>query len=206
MVYPLGCGMVLPLYFQHIRVLGQDKLPKTGPVILAPTHRSRWDAILVPYAAGWHATGRHLRFMVTADEIVGLQGWLIRRLGGFPINTRRPSVASLRHGVELLQHHEPLVIFPEGDIYRDETVQHLKPGLARLALKAELAQPGLGVQIVPMSIRYSHPMVAWRSCATIQIGTPLQVNRYCQGPLKQAANHLTRDLHQVMQSLHGICG
>jgi hypothetical protein len=37
-------------------------------VLLAPTHRARWDALLLPLAAGVRVTGRHCRFMVTLDE------------------------------------------------------------------------------------------------------------------------------------------
>jgi hypothetical protein len=51
-LYPLGRRFVLPFYFRQLKVTGQENIPKTGPVILAPTHRSRWDALLIPYAAG----------------------------------------------------------------------------------------------------------------------------------------------------------
>ncbi len=201
LVYPLGRYLVLPFYFGQIEVTGQHYLPSTGPVILAPTHRSRWDAILVPFAAGRHVTGRDLRFMVSADEVRGLQGWFIRRLGGFPIDTRRPGIASLRHGVEVLQQGEMLVIFPEGDIFRPPGLQPLKPGLARLALQAEATHPNLGVQIVPMSIHYSQPYVPWRSRVKLRIGEPLQVQGYNLERPKQSARQLTTDLEKALRSL-----
>jgi 1-acyl-sn-glycerol-3-phosphate acyltransferase len=95
--------LIVPFYFGKIEVRGQKYLPKEGPIILAPTHRSRWDAIIIPYAAGRDIIGRDLRFMVWADEMKGLQGWFIRRLGGFPINPRQPEISSLRHGIKLLE-------------------------------------------------------------------------------------------------------
>src|SRR3712207_5600521 len=88
LAYRLGCWVVLPLYFRT-KVIGQEHIPQDGPVILAPTHRSRWDALIVPYATGRFASGRDVHFMVTVDEVKGLQGWLIRRLGGFPVNPRQ---------------------------------------------------------------------------------------------------------------------
>ena len=57
-----------------LRVLGRENLPHEGPVLLAPTHRSRWDALMLPYAAGRRVSGRDCRFMVTSDEMTGLQG------------------------------------------------------------------------------------------------------------------------------------
>lgn len=201
LVYPLGSHLVLPSFFHKLEVIGQENLPMTGPVILAPTHRSRWDAILVPYATGRMVTGRDLRFMVSADEVKGIQGWFIRRLGGFPIDTKHPAVSTLRHGVELLQSGEMMVIFPEGNIFRDGTVHPLKPGLARIALSAESSQSGLGVKIVPIHLRYSQPYPRWGCEVTIRIGSPIQVTKYHTGSIKQNAKELTADLEAALKAL-----
>lgn len=201
-VYGLGCWIVLPAYFR-IKITGQENLPRQGAVILAPTHRSRWDALLVPYAAGRFATGRDIRFMVTADEMNGLQGWMIRRLGGFPVNPRQPAIASLRYGLEILQNREMLVIFPEGGIFRDKQLHPLKPGLARLALQAEASQPDLTVKIVPIHLDYSQELPTWGCKVNIHIGKPLDVGDYSQGTAKQEAQRLTADLTTALNGLAG---
>lgn len=205
LAYPLGCRALMPFYFRDIEVAGQDNVPRSGPVILAPTHRSRWDALVIPYVAGYYASGRHLRYMVTQDEVVGLQGWLIRRLGGFPINTRQPAIASLRHGMDLLEQGEMLVIFPEGDIFRSDEVQPLKPGLARLAVQAEMSQPHLGVQVLPISLHYSDPTVPWRCRVKVCIGAPLAVADFCAGASKANAKELTAQLQTDLQHLAQRC-
>lgn len=198
--YGLGCWFVLPSYFR-IQITGQENLPKEGPVILAPTHRSRWDSLLIPYAAGRFVTGRDLRFMVSANEVLGLQGWLIRRLGGFPVNPRNPAIASLRYGVEVLQNRETLVIYPEGNIFRDGQLRPLKPGLARLALQAESSQPGLGTQVVPVHLQYSQAFPTWGCRVKVAIGQPLDVSAYHQGSTKQNAQQLTEDLEAALRQL-----
>jgi 1-acyl-sn-glycerol-3-phosphate acyltransferase len=63
-VYPLGSSLVIPFYFGKIDISGQENIPPSGAVIVAPTHRSRWDALLVPYATGRLVSGRDLYFMV----------------------------------------------------------------------------------------------------------------------------------------------
>ncbi|MDX2229096.1 MAG: lysophospholipid acyltransferase family protein [Leptolyngbyaceae cyanobacterium bins.349] len=199
--YPLGRFGLFPAYFGRVEVTGRENLPTSGPVILAPTHRSRWDAFLIPFAAGHHITGRHLRFMVSADEVTGLQGWFIRRMGGFPINTKRPAIASLRHGVELLEQGEVLVIFPEGNIFREQTVQPLKPGLARLAVQAEMNRADLGLKIVPIGVQYSDPLVPWRARAQVKIGPAIAVADYCTGHSKQDARSLTSVLQTALEDL-----
>uniref|UniRef100_A0ACD5GZH1 Lysophospholipid acyltransferase family protein n=1 Tax=Desertifilum tharense IPPAS B-1220 TaxID=1781255 RepID=A0ACD5GZH1_9CYAN len=182
-MYPLGRHVVLPSFFGRLEVIGQEHLLQDeSPLILAPTHRSRWDALVVPYVAGRDITGRHLRFMVSADEVKGIQGWFIRRFGGFPVDPQHPGISSLRHSVEILQARETLVIFPEGNIFRDRELHPLKPGLARLALQAESSQPNLGLKIIPIHISYSNPVPHWGCDVTVQIGTPIQVAHYRNEP------------------------
>jgi 1-acyl-sn-glycerol-3-phosphate acyltransferase len=205
LAYFLGQHLVVPGYFGPITITGQDYLPTSGPVILAPTHRARWDSILLPFATGRSVTGRDLRFMVTADEVKGLQGWFIRRLGGFAVNVRRPTVASLRHGIDLLLAGEMLVIYPEGGIRREDRVHGLKPGLARLAMQAEAAKPGLGVQVLPVDIYYGQTYPGWRCPAQIHIGEPLAVAPYLQGQdspeaLKAGAHQMTKDLKTRLEA------
>jgi 1-acyl-sn-glycerol-3-phosphate acyltransferase len=211
LLYPLAKYVVLPRYFRSLRVVGAHHLPTAGPVILAPTHRSRWDGILMCFVAGRYATGRDLRFMVTANEMAGLQGWLLRRIGCFAIDPDRPSIAGVRRGVQLLEAGEALTVFPEGDIFRDGAVHPLKGGLARMAIAAELRQPDLGVQVVPIAFHYDDPTVGKGSAMEAVIGKPLPVRAYLDAPeggepgrrdRKAAAAHLMKDLAAALVSLN----
>lgn len=210
-LYPLARYFVIPFYFGQIQVTGQEHIPTTGPVILAPTHRSRWDAIVVPHTTGRPATDRDLRFMVSANEMKGLQGWFIRRMGGFPVDTDQPGIGSFRHGVELLEKGEMVVIFPEGGIFQDGRVHPLKRGLACIALNVESSNPGLGVKIVPISIRYSQHTPHWRCDVKVNIGNPLNVADYCTASAqsgsgltaRQSSQKLITDLETALKHLDG---
>lgn len=210
LAYFLGKHLVLPMYFRHMTFHGQENIPLAGPVILAPTHRARWDSLLLPLVAGRAATGRDLRFMVTSDEVTGIQGWFIRRLGGFAVNVRSPSISSLRHGINLLRQGEMLVIYPEGGIFRDNQVHRLKPGLTRLAIQAESASQQLDLKILPISIRYETPYPRWRGSVDVAIGKPLSVADYLvQGQeihlssesIKSTAQKLGGDLDKALSAL-----
>jgi 1-acyl-sn-glycerol-3-phosphate acyltransferase len=201
LAYCLGRNLVLPLFFGHINITGQENIPKNGPIILAPTHRSRWDSLLLPYATGRCVTGRDMRFMTTNTECQGIQGWFVLRMGGFPVDIQRPAIATLRHAVELMAEGEMLVIYPEGGIYRDHKVHTLKPGIARLALSAESIHPGLEIKIIPVGINYSQPYPNWGTDVNIHIGEPIKVVDYIKGCLKQNAKHLTADLTNKLQQL-----
>lgn len=199
--YPVNQKIILPTVFRSIEVVGRENLPRSGPVILAPTHRTRWDSLIVPYSAGRSSSGRFLRFMVTANEMLGVQGWLMRNLGCFPVDTNRPGVASLRYGIELLEQGEMVVIFPEGGnlrANREAGLNRLHPGLARLALQAETNLP---IKIVPIAIDYSN-FEKTRDCdLRVSIGSPLLVDGYRGGNVKRSAKNLTDDLAIAMRGL-----
>jgi 1-acyl-sn-glycerol-3-phosphate acyltransferase len=177
-----------------VGVQGAEHLPSHGPVLLAPTHRSRWDALMLPHAAGRRVTGRDCRFMVSSDEMVGLQGWFLHRLGCFPVNPRKPAAASLRLAVELLQAGQQLVVFPEGRIEQSDQPLRLMPGLARLAALAE--GQGVSVPVVPVGIAYGHPKPRFGDRAALCFAEPLRL----QGQGREAAAALNADLLRSLRS------
>ncbi len=201
LVYPLGRHLVIPFYFRNITVTGQENIPRNNPVILAPTHCSRWDALLVPYTTGRYVTGRDLHYMVSIDEIKGIQGWFVKHLGGFPVNPRQPSLGTFRHSIKLLCAGEMLVIFPEGDIFRERYVKPLKSGLARIALQAQ-AQIEEDIKIVPISIRYSQLYPSWGCDVTIGISEPIGVKDYYKNGGKKSGVKLTEDLETALKGIH----
>lgn len=194
LVYPLIKYLVLPAYFGKIKITGQNRIPISGPVIIAPTHRSRWDSIMVPNAIGRLVSGRDLRFLVSSTEMKGFQGEIIRRLGGFPVDLERPSISSFRHSIEVLANQEMLTIFPEGGIFHDDALHPLKEGLARIALQVEANYPGIGVKILPVNLRYSDVFPTWKTNVSVDIGEPLLVTDYQEGNIREAAKKLTAAL------------
>lgn len=200
-IYFFGRSVVLPAYFSSIKVSGLENFPQEGPVVIAPTHRSRWDGIMVGYTFGRPVIGRDPRFMVTINEMHGFQGWFIRQFGGFPIDPDQPSIAALRHGLDLLQAHEVLVIFPEGDVMRDRYVKYLKPGFARLAIQAQKKQKtGPVIKVVPVALDYGCPVPKQGCEVHVKIGFPLNATDY-PGPTKKAAANLSNDLKIALNGL-----
>lgn len=201
-LYPFGQNLLIPLYFGHLEITGQENVPKTGPVIVAPTHRSRWDAVVVSLATGRQVSGRDLRFMVTSSEMTGIQGWFIRHLGGFPVDVQRPEVSSLVHSVALLKQGEMLVIFPEGGIFRDNQVHPLKRGVARIALDVSKQNPHSDIKILPVSIHYSQPDVPWRADVQVKIGQAIAIADYDVQKIRASSEILTTDLYERLKAIH----
>jgi 1-acyl-sn-glycerol-3-phosphate acyltransferase len=191
--------IALRFFFRgRVTVLGRENLPDSGPVLLAPTHRSRWDALMLPHAAGRRVTGRDCRFMVTSDEMSGLQGWFLHRLGCFPVNPRKPAAASLRFAVDLLEGGQQMVMFPEGRIIQNDPEMRLMPGLARLTALAE--GQGVAVKVIPVGIAYGHAKPRFGDRAALCFGPSLRL----QGTDRSAIASLTHELCGALQSAEGL--
>ncbi|NEP88684.1 MAG: 1-acyl-sn-glycerol-3-phosphate acyltransferase [Okeania sp. SIO2C2] len=203
LTYFLSCCILVPFYFK-IEIRGQKNIPKTDAIILAPTHRSRWDPLIIAYAAGLFVTNRKLRYMVSEEQTRGFQGWFIRRLGGFPVDRDHPGISSIRHSVQLLKNQEMLVLFPEGRIYPENNkIYPIQSGVSRIALQAISSKKELNLKIIPVSILYDHPAPPpWRCGVKINIGSPLEVKDYLSYSTKQAAKILTDNIELSMTQLH----
>ena len=181
-------------FFQKRIIIGGENLPLSGSVILAPTHRSRWDALMLTMAAGRRITKRDCRFMVTRSEMKGLQGWFLNRLGCFPIDQGRPSLTTLRYAVDLLLTRQQLVVFPEGKINRYGEPVKLKKGLIRLAQLA--SHKGLEIKIVPVGLAYNEVIPKVCGSSSICFSKPITITN----DFKQSANNFNIELFESMRS------
>ncbi len=204
-LYPLARFLVLPAYFGKIEIEGREFIPNEGPAIVAPTHRSRWDGILVPFTVGRFAGDRGPYFMISANETKGLQGWFMRRMGGFPVDPENPGLSSIRTSVELLENDKMLTVFPEGNIFRTPEVQPLKPGVARIALQAQghRKADAPSVKILPVSMQYSQTYPRRGCQVRIRIGEPIDTAAYDVRTPKTAAKQLAQDLKAALDTLSG---
>ncbi len=187
----------LKLYFSSITIHGQEHLLEHGPCVLASKHFSRWDPLVLSLL-----DTEPLRFMTNENQFAGVQGWMIARLGAFPVNLSHPSISSLRYAVELLRDRQKLGIFPEGGIVRDQPLRPFKSGLARLVLQAEAtAKKDLVVPIIPIALHYT-PSASAKAEISIYISPPLYTYQYQRETAKQTAQAVTDALYKaILQNL-----
>lgn len=122
---------------------GLEKLPTSGGHLLCPNHQAMVDAPLVA-----SLTDRDNRFMAAKEQFVGAQGWLMRNVGAFPVDRKNPGPLPLEHSRAMLDAGKPVVMFPEGGIFRTGEVNPLKTGAARIATSSKCQS------IVPITIHF----------------------------------------------------
>jgi 1-acyl-sn-glycerol-3-phosphate acyltransferase len=186
--------LLMRFYFR-IEIRDRELLPTDRPIILAPTHRSKWDGLILT-----HLAGRPLRYLANRNNFVGVQGWFLRRLGSISINVENPGPRALRHCRELLEAGEPLVVFPEATIYyySPGEVHPIKPGAAWLALPGRAWPSGVSPLVVPIRLAYGDRKLRFGSRIEVIVGEPIDPDRYEELPSKDARAALTADLQRQL--------
>lgn len=135
--------LVLALLGVKVRVRGAEHLPGSGAVILASTHASYLDFVILQKAAV--GRGRYLRFLARYDVwLPGPVGWAMNRMRHVPVDRAVP-VAAYLQSRRLLRSGEAIGIFPEAGISYSFTVRSLMPGAVALARET-------GAPIIPVAM------------------------------------------------------
>ena len=184
------------LYFR-VTVSGREHLPKSGPYIIAPVHRSNIDTPLSAFV-----TRRRVRFMGKDSLWKQKQvGAFLSLLGGFPVTRGAADLEALKRCVAVLDAGEPLVMFPEGTRQSGATLHPLFEGPAYVALKR-------GVPIVPVGIggtervmRKGSKMI-WPHKCHVTIGSPIDVEHGGNGRVdRERMTQITAELANRLQTV-----
>ena len=176
--------VVLRFYFRKKKILNNGfSIPINSSIILAPTHRSRWDGLILTMAMGRRVTKKDCRFMVTKSEMKGIQGWFLKRLGCFSINQLSPSLSALRYAIDVIEKGEQLVVFPEGKINKYGKKLFLKEGLYRLAKLA--TKKTKSITIIPIGIAYNKVSPNFRGEFCLSLGQPISIDEYLNCTIKE---------------------
>jgi len=110
---------------------GSENIPPTGPVIIAPVHRSNLDAPLLSVC-----TKRHLRALAKESLFVNpLGAWICAALGSIPLRRGEADRDAMRAARTLLDSGAMLLVFPEGTRQSGNQVTGVFDGMSYLASK-----------------------------------------------------------------------
>jgi 1-acyl-sn-glycerol-3-phosphate acyltransferase len=124
----------------RVEVEGMENVPDEGPVILCPNHIHAIDPPLVS------AIVYRPAFHMAKAELFGYLGWILPRVGAFPVHRGRPDRQAIRTATHLLRQGRMVVIFPEGHRSATGDLGPARHGAARLSLAT-------GAPVVPVAIR-----------------------------------------------------
>ena len=141
--WPLAAVLVPILsLIARVEIIDGEKLPREGPYVLAPSHSTEFDPLIVALAV-WRL-GRAPRFMAKESLFkVPVLGWALRATGMVPV-ARSSSATAARQTIQaseiLVAHGRGVIVYPEGTLTRDPELWPMrgKTGAVRLALADDI--------------------------------------------------------------------
>ncbi|MBF6841954.1 1-acyl-sn-glycerol-3-phosphate acyltransferase, partial [Acinetobacter baumannii] len=127
-----------------VTVIGEDRVPSSGPVMLCSNHVSDFDPPLIGLALD-----RQLSFFAKAELFeLPVIGKIFPSLNAIPVSRGKSDRAALKTSINALKEDRCLLIFPEGHRNKGDVkqLQNLQEGASFIASKSE-------APIVPVVIK-----------------------------------------------------
>ena len=156
-------GIALHWFYSDIRIEGAEKIPASGPLLIAVNHQ---NALVDSLIVGW-LVPRHITMTAKAtladNPFIGVLFTLLRvvplrrvsdearKQNGLPVDRSR-NAGAFKEILNLLGRNGALLIFPEGKSHNETGLEPLKTGLARLALQARDESTITGLRILPLGL------------------------------------------------------
>ena len=152
--------------FFNIKKVGFENFPKDGGFILCCNHTSLSDIWLLIALCP-----RPIQFMAKQELFKNkIFGWIIRKMGAFPVNRKAADKSALVHAQSLVQNGGILGIFPEGTRSVGSPPAKAKPGAAMIAYQT-------AADILPVCI-YRDGKVRPFQRAVVSFGEIIKYNDY----------------------------
>ena len=174
--------------FEHL-----DRIPASGPALIACNHASYLDPLVNAYAVV--RAGRRPRFLAKDDlfRAFGIR-WAVRGTRQIPVARGTGDQSPLRNAEAALRANQAVLIYPEGTVTRraDGLPMEGKTGAVRLALSA-------GVPIIPMVSWGSAPVWQKSGPGSLRPRRPVWVS--VGAPIDLISRGISTDDHDGVRAL-----
>lgn len=149
--------------FFHWKIIGQEYVPKTGPLIVTINHLSAFDLPTLGTAlvyAGW-MPGVNM-FTISKQELFEkpMLPILMSKLGMFPVYRNQVDINAMRTILAIFKRGALLGIAPEGARSPTGHLQLFQPGVAKIAIQKKIPILPVGLvgmeKVLPIGAKFPH--------------------------------------------------
>lgn len=128
-------------------------------LLLAPNHSDHSDPHVIMEIASRHGLRPYFMGAREIFEVSAVAAWALQGMGVFSVDRDGPDLSAIKTAISLLENGtDPLVMFPEGEIYHHHRrLDPLNEGVASILLKAAARlEGGKKAFLVPVALRFFH--------------------------------------------------
>jgi glycerol-3-phosphate dehydrogenase (NAD(P)+) len=147
-LYYIARVILVPAFLIWFRLerVGREHARVQGGLVVASNHRSFLDPFVIGAFLPWR---RRLQFVAKVELFEKRwQGWLLSRLGAFPIRRGQSDETAIETARLIVARGGTVIIFPEGTRIRNGSLGRPKRGVGRLALET-------GAPVLPIAVKGS---------------------------------------------------
>ena len=164
-------GLPARLLFR-VRRIGKKNEPKRedGPYLVCANHQTVLDVVFL--AASLKRQQPH--FMAKAELFkVPVLGWLVRKLGAFPVSRGKGDVGAVKHSIALLKNGRSVGMFPQGTRCPEQD-----PRECKIKFGAGLIAAHTGATVLPAFIKMKNQKWRFLRRVTVIVGEPIPFEKF----------------------------
>ena len=178
----------------RVRGIDAERVPASGPVILAPNHSSFMDHFLIGASIR-----RKVQFMAKSQLFKPPMQFIYTHGGVFPVRRGHRDEETFVTALKILDDGGCVAMYCEGGRSRTGRIGDVaRPGIGRLALES-------GAMVVPVAVHGSARVRNWRRLqfptVTVQYGEPFRYERVAE-PTRDQQQAVADDILEEIRGLY----
>jgi 1-acyl-sn-glycerol-3-phosphate acyltransferase len=194
-------SILLHGWVRRYRAVGVEHVPLDGGIFLIANHESGLDPFVISYPVRWRLIRGPGKVELFDNPFFG---FLMRKIGMFPIRQESADPAAVRAMVELYRKERVVLVYPEGGRTDDGNLQPFFPDFARLMIRLKARMIPVGVDGVRELLPIGHTIPRFNSPMAVAFGEEFELSQFygqkVTDEIAQQAADLLRDRVAAMIS------
>jgi 1-acyl-sn-glycerol-3-phosphate acyltransferase len=198
-------------YYRDLSIVGAERIPSAGPVLLIGNHPNDLPDVLI----GYLATTRPVRYVATSAAATSVMvRWTYEGLAVIPVTRVRDARKMKARGVDMaaanrvafqrvtdaLAGGDLIGVFPEGGVHAGPGIGPIRSGVAKLALESTVDGSVTGMTVVAIGIQYEAPESP-ESDVIAMIGEPVSLDDWLASAGDRPHAAFTVELRRMLEAV-----